>query len=115
MKKEEILKALIEKFGSSETPVTVYAVAKCEASFDSVSGYISKEVLCYFLYSAAAREYRIKNYPKTDISVTATLRGGKRTSITEYYVDEQHGSYNETRKEYDFLDSGKIDCFSEIA
>ena len=33
MTRDELLKALIGKFGTSDTPVTVYVVAKCHAEF----------------------------------------------------------------------------------
>ena len=136
MKREELLKALFEKFGTSETPVTVYVVAKCEATFDGdlmtisgqrrartsleqgmtldVNGDIFNEDLCYFLDRDAASEYRRNNYPDSDVTVTSTFQGKKVTNVVEYYVDEQRWSYNDSWEEYDFLEGSNFDCFSEM-
>ena len=136
IKREELLKALIEKFGMAETPVTVYAVAKCDVTFDgdlmtkserhrtrtlleqgmtlNVADDIFNEDICYFLDSEAACDYRRKNYPDSDVTVLSTFQGKKATNIVEYYVDEQRWSYNDSREEYDFLDGSNFDCFSKM-
>lgn len=136
MKREELLKTLIERFGTAETPVTVYVVAKCEATFDgdlmtisgqrrartslkqgmtlNTGGDTFNEDISYFLDRDAACEYRKNNYPDSDVTVTSTFQGKKVTNVVEYYVDKQRWSYNDSWEEYDFLDGSDFDYFSEM-
>lgn len=136
MTREELLKALIKKFGTSETPITIYVVAKCHAEFEgnlltksgqywarrsleqgmalNVDGDIFSEDLCYFLDYKAACEYREKHYPNSKVIVTSTFQGKKVTDVLEYYVAIQHWCYNDAWEEYDFLEGGDFDCFSEM-
>ncbi len=136
MKREELLKALIEKFGTSETPVTVYVVAKCHATFDgdlttksgqywarrsleqgmtlNVKGDIFAEDLSYFLDEEAARQYRRENYPDSDVTVYSNFQGKKMTDVVEYYVDIQRWCYDDAWEEYDFIEGSDFDCFSEM-
>ena len=46
--------------------------------------------------------------------MTSTFQGKKVTNVVEYYVATQYWSYNDTWEEYEVLEDGDFDCFSEM-